>query len=110
MLIEQFASLGPDMADRLFEKCRPVLARLAKEQAVGELAEILTTIVQANSKVAASGPAELLKALSERLEGHSMQVDWTEAPVTEISIEAGDTLVESRLTDWLCAVEETADD
>ncbi|NNE24987.1 MAG: hypothetical protein HKN11_20495 [Rhizobiales bacterium] len=108
-VIEQFAALGPDLAERLFERCRPVLARLARDQAVGELSDVLTSIVQANCTVVASGPDALLKALRDRLEGHPLDVVWTEAPGADISIEAGDTIVETQLSDWFCAVEETAD-
>ena len=108
-LIEQFAALGPDLAERLFERCRPVLARLARDQAVSELTDILTTIVQANCRVLASGPDELLKALRDRLEGQSLDVVWTEAPGPDISIGAGDTIVETQLSEWFCALEETVD-
>lgn len=108
-VIEQFSALGPDVAERLFEKCRPVLARLARDQAVSELSDVVTTIVQTNCKVAASGPAELLAALRERLEGHAMEVVWTEAPGADILVEAGDTIVETQLSEWFCAIEVSVD-
>ena len=108
-VIEQFSALGPDVAELLFERCRPVLARLARDQAVGELSDIVTTIIQTNLKVAASGPEELLSALRERLEGHAVEVVWTEASGADILIEAGDTIVETQLSEWLCALEGTGD-
>jgi len=108
-VIEQFSALGPDVAERLFEKCRPVLARLARDQAIDELNDVVTTIIQTNCKVAATGPAELLAALRERLEDHAMEVVWNEAPGADILVEAGDTIVETQLSEWFCALEVTAD-
>ena len=83
-VVELFGMLGKDVADKLFEKCRPVLGGLAREQAMSELSDLLDRIVRDNCKVVVSGPSELLKALGERLEGHDLDVDWTEEPVADI--------------------------
>lgn len=105
----EFAALGADMANRLFEKCRPVLGILAREQAVAELAEVLEAIVQANCKLTVTGPGELLDALRKRLAGQNLEVNWQEDQVTDISITVGETIVETQLSEWFGSMAETAD-
>jgi len=105
----EFAALGADMANRLFEKCRPVLGILARERAVAELAEVLEAIVQANCKLTVTGPGELLDALRKRLAEQNLELNWQEDQVTDISITVGETIVETQLSEWFGSMAETAD-
>ena len=99
-ITEQLALTGQRLAERLFEKCRPVIGNLAREQAITELIVVLNTIVQTNCTIHVKGPAELLQTMRERLLGTNLKAEWQETADADVSIEFGDTIVETQLSGW----------
>ncbi|MGI9462738.1 MAG: hypothetical protein ACR2OM_02295 [Aestuariivirgaceae bacterium] len=108
-LPQQFEAAGNELAERLFAHCRPVLGTIARDRAVAELEDILQQVIEANCQIDVSGPADLIEALRNKLADSPLRVNWHEGAGADLSIKAGETLIETRLADWLADTSETGD-
>lgn len=93
-----------DAAARLLE---PLLVAGAREAALAGLKETLEDLLEKSPAVTMriGGPDDLLAALRERL-GERKSIAYVPGTGTDIQIETGDTLIETRLAAWAAHLRE----
>ena len=91
------ARLGEALASLL----EPFLHKAARAKALGQLHEILATLLDGGDTptVSVSGPADLVTALRARV-GDRPGLSFTEADVTDVTVALGDTRIRSHLRAW----------
>ncbi len=100
-IAEEFKQLRSQLAQQIFAQCRPVLSLLSHERAMDELEQVIDVIVDGNCRLRIAGPQALLDGLRPRIENRSIEIDWCADDTVDVSITAGDTVVMTRLIEWL---------
>ena len=101
-LAAAFAGLDATLSERVARLLAPVLDAALRRQAVGALSQAVTRLLAEPQPAAISitGPEDLIAALSGRLSGLSAAVAFTAADVTEVTVSAGETVIETELSAW----------
>ncbi|WP_342151286.1 hypothetical protein [Methylorubrum sp. SB2] len=101
-LASAFAGLDAALSERVARLLAPVLNQALRRQAVEALSHAVTRLLAEPQPAAISitGPEDLIAALSGRLSGLSAAVAFTAADVTEVTVSAGETVIETELSAW----------
>ncbi|KQT53587.1 hypothetical protein ASG52_05595 [Methylobacterium sp. Leaf456] len=101
-LAAAFAGLDATLSERVARLLAPVLNQALRRQAVEALSGAVTRLLAEPQPAAISitGPEDLIAALSGRLSGLSAAVAFTAADVTEVTVSAGETVIETELSAW----------
>lgn len=101
-LAAAFAGLDATLSERVARLLAPVLDQALRRQAVEALSQAVTRLLAEPQPAAISitGPEDLIAALSGRLSGLSAAVAFTAADVTEVTVSAGETVIETELSAW----------
>lgn len=100
---ERFAALNKQLGIAAARALRPFLVEHLIERSVTDLAtcvERLTTDGTA-PVFEIAGPADLLERLAEKLGEHAAAVSFRPDDRTDIVVTAGETLIETRLREWV---------
>lgn len=100
---ERFAALNKQLGIAAARALRPFLVEHLIERSVTDLAtcvERLTTDGTA-PVFEIAGPADLLERLAEKLGEHAAAVSFRPDDCTDIVVTAGETLIETRLREWV---------
>ena len=120
---EWAAATGEELANRLlaavqeFEArvaattariLKPFLADALHSQAVAELQASLNMLLATDTGVSLSisGPADVLEALRQQLEGRTATVTYTPSDDCDVRIVAGPAVLETRLKSWMEKLDE----
>ncbi len=100
-ITDQFEKLGLDLTEKLYAHCRPVLAAIARNQAIADMVQILNEVVENSCGVEIHGPPDLTEKLRKQLSEKPFSVSCHAASTPDVSIKVADTLIETRLAAWL---------
>lgn len=109
LLILQMAILEETVKLSVGNVLRPLALDVRRRQTVDEIVGAVRTIALDGSacRIAASGPADLLGALEEKLGDEARLLSFTpDDAKADIRIDADATVIESRLSSWRSALEE----
>lgn len=97
-----FAELDATLSQRVARLLAPVLTDALRRQAVDALSAAVTRLLAEPqpSAIAITGPEDLIAALSRRLSGLSAAIAFTAADVAEVTVCAGETVIETELSAW----------
>lgn len=101
-LAAAFAGLDATLSERVARLLAPVLNEALRRQAVEALSQAVTRLLAEPQPAAISitGPEDLIAALSFRLSGLSAAVAFTASDATEVTVSAGETVIETELSAW----------
>lgn len=101
-LTAAFADLDATLSERVARLLAPFLTESLRRQAVEALSEAVTRLLAEPQPAAISitGPEDLIAALSGRLAGLSAAVAFTASDATEVTVSAGETVIETELSAW----------
>ena len=101
-LTAAFAGLDATLSERVARLLAPVLTEALRRQAVEALSQAVTRLLAEPQPAAISitGPEDLIAALSGRLAGLSAAVAFTASDATEVTVSAGETVIETELSAW----------
>jgi hypothetical protein len=101
-LTAAFAGLDATLSERVARLLAPVLTESLRRQAVEALSAAVTRLLAEPQPAAISvtGPEDLIAALSTRLSGLSAAIAFTASDATEVTVSAGETVIETELSAW----------
>ena len=97
-----FTRLDADLSARVARLLAPVLSEALRGQAVAALSAAVTRLLAEPQPAALRviGPEDLITALSGRLGHLSASVAFTAADTPEVTVSAGETVIETELAAW----------
>ncbi|HZT49605.1 MAG TPA: hypothetical protein VFA64_16650 [Hyphomicrobiaceae bacterium] len=98
------------LAETVARLLEPFLAEQVRRRVVADLAETLNVLLAREPALAVSvrGAADLIEALRGHLAGELEHISFHPGPASELSVTAGQTLIETRLGAWVSAIKEAA--
>ncbi len=95
-------TLDADLSGRVARLIAPVLGQALQRQTLDELASALKRILAEPQRAAVQvrGPEDLITALSARLPGPSVGIVFEAASGPEVTVCAGETVIETELAAW----------
>ncbi|WP_232631145.1 hypothetical protein [Methylobacterium sp. Leaf118] len=101
-LTAAFARLDAELSERVARLLAPVLTESLRRQAVAALSVAVTRLLAEPQPAAlrVTGPEDLITALSGRLGHLSASVAFTAADTPEVTVTAGETVIETELAAW----------
>jgi hypothetical protein len=109
LIVGELKDLEVRIGDQVARILKPWLAAEAQRRAVAELGTMLEDVLHKGEVVqlSVSGPEDLLTMLRTNLEGKIGNVKLTPAPGCELRLVADQTVFETRIADWVKALEES---
>jgi len=94
------------VADAVSEVLKPVLREEIRLKAVEELSRTLESLLSKGdySKIAISGPADLIAAMQARLAGNDAGLSFVAADGADITVSADETILATRIGAWADAI------
>jgi hypothetical protein len=107
LIATHLAELEARIGDQVAQVLKPMFSAEVQKRAVAELASTLESLVSNGefSKLTVSGPEDLLKMLSARLNVKIGNVAFTPAPGCDLHLTADQTVLETRIGAWARAIE-----
>jgi hypothetical protein len=103
-------ALESRIADAVSSILTPFVEARLRGQAVAELRAELDALLASEPEIGLSvaGPDDLLAALRSRLSGQRCSVTYSASETCDVSVNAGQTLLQTRLEAWKARIEEAA--
>ena len=106
-LAEQVGAAIRGMEDRIAESAervlRPFLAQAVRDQAIGQLREIVNDLTGTNPGITLeiSGPEDLLSAMRTSLWASVVNASFVANETCDVQVKAGASVIETRISAWL---------
>jgi flagellar biosynthesis/type III secretory pathway protein FliH len=106
-LAEQIGTAIRDMEGRIAESAervlRPFLAQAVRDQAIGQLREIVDDLTATNPGITLeiSGPDDLLSAMRTSLSSSVANASYVVNEACDVQVKAGASVIETRISAWL---------
>lgn len=109
-LAAALAEMQAGIADAAARVLKPFVTTQLRQVAAAELLECLDVLISKDHQIRLhiSGPEDLLELIRQRLATKAIVADFVPSPDYEIRIEAGQTILETRLQAWMAKIEEAS--
>lgn len=108
VIVSSLESIETRLAEQVARVLKPFLVERARQRAVADLVSVLDVMLLKGeySKVTVSGPEDLLATLKTHVAGHAESVVFVAAEgASDISVIADETILETRIADWVEAID-----
>ena len=103
MIDARFTELGERLGVAAARALRPFLVERLVDRSIVDLASCIERIMTdgISPPLEVTGPADLLDRLAEKLGGHAAAISFHPGDQADIAVTAGETLIETRLQEWV---------